>query len=68
MNIVEETMERKIKEALKEIQRGSFEIIDIQTIEKLLKNYYENGKNFFIKAGSHVIRPFFSNFHQLLLI
>ena len=44
-------MEAKIKEALAEIQRGSFEIIDIERIEKLIRDYYENGKNFFVKAG-----------------
>ena len=67
MNIVEETMERKIKEALEEIQRGSFEIIDIQTIEKLLKNYYENGKNFFIKAGFDPTAPDLHLGHTVLL-
>ncbi|MGB9801784.1 MAG: tyrosine--tRNA ligase, partial [Arcobacter sp.] len=44
-------MENKIKEALAEIQRGSFEIIDIESIEKLLKNFYEKGENFYVKAG-----------------
>ena len=31
-------MEKNIQEALNEIKRGSFEIIDIEAIEKLIKN------------------------------
>ncbi len=51
-------MEEKIKEALAEIQRGTAEIIDLEGIEKLLKNYYENGgENFYVKAGFDPTAP-----------
>jgi len=40
-----------IEQALKEIKRGSFEIIDEERIVTLLKNYYENGTNYTVKAG-----------------
>ena len=60
-------METKIKEALAEIQRGSFEIIDIERIEKLLRNYYENGKNFFVKAGFDPTAPDLHLGHTVLI-
>ena len=60
-------MEAKIKEALAEIQRGSFEIIDIERIEKLLKNYFENGKNFFVKAGFDPTAPDLHLGHAVLI-
>ena len=60
-------MEAKIKEALAEIKRGSFEIIDIERIEKLLRNYYENGKNFFVKAGFDPTAPDLHLGHTVLI-
>ncbi len=60
-------MEAKIKEALAEIQRGSFEIIDIERIEKLLRNYFENGKNFFVKAGFDPTAPDLHLGHAVLI-
>ncbi|WP_419764230.1 MAG: tyrosine--tRNA ligase [Arcobacter sp.] len=60
-------MENKIKEALLEIQRGSFEIIDIESIEKLLKNYYEKGENFYVKAGFDPTAPDLHLGHTVLL-
>ena len=60
-------MESKIKEALAEIQRGSFEIIDIERIEKLLRNYYENGKNFYVKAGFDPTAPDLHLGHTVLI-
>ncbi|WP_419768431.1 tyrosine--tRNA ligase [Arcobacter sp.] len=60
-------MENKIKEALAEIQRGSFEIIDIESIEKLLKNYYEKGENFYVKAGFDPTAPDLHLGHTVLL-
>jgi tyrosyl-tRNA synthetase len=44
-------MEEQIKTALAEIQRGSFEIIDEEAIIKLLKNFFEKGETYFVKAG-----------------
>lgn len=60
-------MENKIKEALAEIQRGSSEIIDLENIEKLLKNYYENGKNYYVKAGFDPTAPDLHLGHTVLL-
>ncbi len=60
-------MEEKIKEALLEIQRGSFEIIDIERIEKLLRNYYENGENYYVKAGFDPTAPDLHLGHTVLI-
>ena len=40
-----------IEKLLLEIKRGCSEIIDFEKIEKLVRNYYEKGENFYIKAG-----------------
>ncbi len=40
-----------INEALNEIKRGTAEIIDEEKIVKLLKDYYQNGKHYYVKAG-----------------
>ena len=50
-------MEIKIQEAIEEIQRGTSEIIDEARLEKLLRNYYENGENFYVKAGFDPTAP-----------
>ncbi|WP_428025972.1 tyrosine--tRNA ligase [Arcobacter sp.] len=60
-------MENKVKEALAEIQRGSSEIIDIESIEKLLKDYYETGKHFYVKAGFDPTAPDLHLGHTVLL-
>ncbi len=60
-------MEEKIKEALAEIQRGTAEIIDLEGIEKLLRNYYENGKNFYVKAGFDPTAPDLHLGHTVLI-
>jgi len=40
-----------LDEALEEIKRGTSEIIDEERIVALLKNYLENGENYYVKAG-----------------
>ncbi len=60
-------MEEKIQQALNEILRGTSEIIDIEAIEKLLKNYYENGVNYFVKAGFDPTAPDLHLGHTVLL-
>jgi tyrosyl-tRNA synthetase len=60
-------MEEKIAQALNEIKRGASEIIDIEAIEKLLKNYYENGVNYFVKAGFDPTAPDLHLGHTVLL-
>jgi tyrosyl-tRNA synthetase len=60
-------MEDKIKIALSEIQRGSSEIIDTERIEVLLKNYYEKGENYYVKAGFDPTAPDLHLGHTVLL-
>lgn len=56
-----------IQEALREIQRGTAEIIDNERIEKLLKNYYENGQTYTVKAGFDPTAPDLHLGHTVLL-
>ncbi|MDD2358441.1 MAG: tyrosine--tRNA ligase [Thiovulaceae bacterium] len=56
-----------IQEALREIQRGTAEIIDGERIEKLLKNYYENGQTYTVKAGFDPTAPDLHLGHTVLL-
>lgn len=60
-------MEEKIKEALAEIQRGTAEIIDIERIEKLIRNYFENGETFNVKAGFDPTAPDLHLGHTVLI-
>lgn len=60
-------MENKIKEALAEIKRGSFEIIDFERIEKLIKQFYETGKNYYVKAGFDPTAPDLHLGHTVLI-
>jgi len=60
-------MEEKIKEALAEINRGTAEIIDLEGIEKLIRNYYENGVNFYVKAGFDPTAPDLHLGHTVLI-
>ncbi len=56
-----------INEALREIKRGTAEIIDEARIETLLKNYYEKGENFTVKAGFDPTAPDLHLGHTVLL-
>jgi len=56
-----------ITEALREINRGCAEIIDNERIEKLLKAYFEEGKNFTVKAGFDPTAPDLHLGHTVLL-
>jgi tyrosyl-tRNA synthetase len=60
-------MEIKIKEAMKEILRGSAEIIDETRLEKLISNYYHNGEIFYVKAGFDPTAPDLHLGHTVLL-
>lgn len=60
-------MENRVKEALNEIKRGSFEIIDIEAIEKLIKRYFETGENFYVKAGFDPTAPDLHLGHTVLI-
>ena len=56
-----------LEEALREISRGCAEIIDNEKIEKLLKAYYEEGKNYTIKCGFDPTAPDLHLGHTVLL-
>ncbi len=56
-----------IEEALNEIQRGSFEIIDEERIIKLLKKFYESGETYTVKAGFDPTAPDLHLGHTVLL-
>ena len=60
-------MENKIREAIDEIKRGSFEIIDIEAIQKLIKRYFETGENFYVKAGFDPTAPDLHLGHTVLI-
>jgi len=56
-----------IKEALREIQRGTAEIIDEARIEKLLGAFVEKGETFTVKAGFDPTAPDLHLGHTVLL-
>ncbi|NLK66824.1 MAG: tyrosine--tRNA ligase [Campylobacteraceae bacterium] len=41
----------------KELKRGIAEIIDEEKVKSLIKDYYENGKNFYVKIGMDPTAP-----------
>lgn len=56
-----------VEEALREINRGTAEIIDSERIEKLLKAYFEEGKTYTVKAGFDPTAPDLHLGHTVLL-
>jgi len=56
-----------INEALREINRGSAEVIDGERIEKLLKTYFDEGKNYTVKCGFDPTAPDLHLGHTVLL-
>jgi len=56
-----------IEKALRDIKRGTAEIIDEKRIVSLLKDYYENGKNFYVKAGFDPTAPDLHLGHTVLI-
>lgn len=56
-----------INEALREIRRGSAEIIDEARLEALLKNYFEKGQTYTVKAGFDPTAPDLHLGHTVLL-
>ncbi len=54
-------------EALNEIKRGTFEIIDDQKIAALIKNYIEKGEKYTVKAGFDPTAPDLHLGHTVLL-
>ncbi|GAA9579553.1 tyrosine--tRNA ligase [Helicobacter pylori] len=60
-------MEQKIAIALKEIARGTNEIIGLEYIEKLVKKYYETNERFIVKAGFDPTAPDLHLGHTVLI-
>jgi tyrosyl-tRNA synthetase len=56
-----------MQEALREINRGVAEIIDMERIEILLKNYFQKGENYYVKAGFDPTAPDLHVGHTVLL-
>ncbi|EDO9793956.1 tyrosine--tRNA ligase [Campylobacter fetus] len=56
-----------IDSIMQEIKKGVAEIIDFSRIESFIKNYYENGKNFYIKAGFDPTAPDLHLGHTVVL-
>ncbi|MDD5716310.1 MAG: tyrosine--tRNA ligase [Sulfuricurvum sp.] len=56
-----------IQTALREIRRGSAEIIDEARLETLLKNYFEKGETYTVKAGFDPTAPDLHLGHTVLL-
>jgi len=56
-----------IEEALREISRGTAEIIDEERVTKLLKAYYDEGKTYTVKAGFDPTAPDLHLGHTVLL-
>ena len=56
-----------IAEILQEIKRGVAEIIDFERVENLIKNYYEKGENFYVKAGFDPTAPDLHLGHTVIL-
>ncbi|MFK5881122.1 MAG: tyrosine--tRNA ligase [Sulfurospirillum sp.] len=56
-----------IENALREIKRGVSEIIDEKRVIELLKNYFEKGEGYFVKAGFDPTAPDLHLGHTVLL-
>ncbi len=56
-----------VEEALKEINRGCAEIIDMAQIEKVVKNFFENGERYTVKCGFDPTAPDLHLGHTVLL-
>ena len=60
-------MTHLVENALKEIKRGVSEIIDEERIVALVKNYFEKGQTFLVKAGFDPTAPDLHLGHTVLL-
>ncbi|MCK9473382.1 tyrosine--tRNA ligase [Sulfurimonas sp.] len=56
-----------LQEALREIHRGTAEVIDSQGIQELLKAYFDEGKTYTVKAGFDPTAPDLHLGHTVLL-
>ena len=60
-------MVQDIDDILQEINRGVAEMIDAERVESLIKNYYEKGENFYVKAGFDPTAPDLHLGHTVVL-
>jgi tyrosyl-tRNA synthetase len=60
-------IEQLKKEAIDEINRGAVEIIDNERLSKLINDFYENGKHYYVKAGFDPTAPDLHLGHTVLL-
>jgi len=56
-----------VAKALAEIKRGTAEIIDFERIEKLVKDYYDSGKEYSVKLGLDPTSPDIHLGHTVIL-
>lgn len=56
-----------LRKILNEIKKGVAETIDEERIENLVKNYYEKGENFYVKAGFDPTAPDLHLGHSVVL-
>ena len=60
-------MGENLSKIMSEIKKGVAEIIDEERIENLVKNYYEKGENFYVKAGFDPTAPDLHLGHSVVL-
>ncbi|MDU7692809.1 MAG: tyrosine--tRNA ligase [Helicobacter sp.] len=60
-------VEKQVKNAIKEISRGSIEIIGLDYIEQLLERFYTKGERYIVKAGFDPTAPDLHLGHTILI-
>lgn len=60
-------MGENLSKIMSEIKKGVAEMIDEECIENLVKNYYEKGENFYVKAGFDPTAPDLHLGHSVVL-
>lgn len=60
-------MGENLSKIMSEIKKGVAEMIDEERIENLVKNYYEKGENFYVKAGFDPTAPDLHLGHSVVL-
>lgn len=60
-------MGKNLSKIMSEIKKGVAEMIDEERIENLVKNYYEKGENFYVKAGFDPTAPDLHLGHSVVL-
>lgn len=58
---------QNLDEIYSDLERGVFEFIDLEKIKSLIKNYYEKGEKFYVKAGFDPTAPDLHLGHSVVL-